>query len=315
ERRHHRQAADELRDHAELEKILWLDIAEQLADVPLLFRFHVGAETQALPLGPLRDDVLQPAEGAAADEEDVRGVDLQELLLRVLAAALGRHVGHGALDDLEQGLLHTLTAHVAGDRRVLALARDLVDLVDVDDALLRALDVVVGGLQQVDDDILHVLAHIARLGEAGGVGDGERNVEDARQRLREQRLARSGGAEQEDVRLLQLDVVHRDLALDALVVVVDGDGEDLLGPLLADHVLVEDDLDLGRAGDAQLLVARLLLVDLLGDDVVTETDALVADVDGRAGDELLDLLLRLSAEGAAQRVVLALIDQSSAFRA
>jgi hypothetical protein len=34
-----------------------------------------------------------------------------------------------------------------------------------------------------------------------------------------------------------------------------------------------------------------LLLHLLGDDVVAQPDALVADVDGRAGDELLDLLL------------------------
>ena len=109
----------------------------------------------------------------------LRGVDLQELLLRVLAPALGRHVGDGALDDLEQRLLHALAGDVAGDRRVLALARDLVDLVDVDDAALRALDVVVGGLQQLDDDVLDVLADVAGLGQGGGVGDGERHVEDA----------------------------------------------------------------------------------------------------------------------------------------
>ena len=42
----------------------------------------------------------------------------------------------------------------------------------------------------------------------------------------------------------------------------------------------------------------LLLLDLLGDDVVAQPDALVADVDGRTGDELLHLLLRLAAEGA-----------------
>jgi hypothetical protein len=66
----------------------------------------------------------------------------------VLAAALGRHVRHRALDDLEQRLLHALTRHVAGDRGVLALAGDLVDLVDVDDALGGPLDVVLGGLEQ-----------------------------------------------------------------------------------------------------------------------------------------------------------------------
>ena len=125
------------------------------------------------------DDLLEADERAAADEQDVGRVDLQELLLRVLAAALGRHVGDGALDDLQQRLLHALAGDVAGDGGVLALAGDLVDLVDVDDAALGALDVVVGGLQQVDDDVLDVLADVAGLGERRGVGDGERHVEDA----------------------------------------------------------------------------------------------------------------------------------------
>jgi hypothetical protein len=76
---------------------------------------------------------------AAAHEQDVRSVDLQEFLLRVLAAALRRHRGDCALNDLEQRLLHALAGHVAGDRRIVGLAADLVDLVDVDDAALRAL--------------------------------------------------------------------------------------------------------------------------------------------------------------------------------
>ena len=51
---------------------------------------------------------------------------------------------------------------------------DLVDLVDVDDAGLRLADVVVGGLNQLEQDVLDVLTDIARLGERGGVGDRER---------------------------------------------------------------------------------------------------------------------------------------------
>jgi hypothetical protein len=83
------------------------------------------------------DDLLEADEGAAADEQDVGRVDLQELLLRMLAAALRRHVGDRAFHDLQQRLLHALARHVAGDRRVVGLAADLVDLVDVDDAALR----------------------------------------------------------------------------------------------------------------------------------------------------------------------------------
>ena len=224
---------------------------QDLALRAILARLDLGAEAHAAHADAALDDRLEVAEGAAADEQDVRRVDLQELLLRVLAAALGRHARHRALDDLEQRLLHALARDVARDRRVLALARDLVDLVDVDDAALRALDVVVRDLEQVQDDVLDVLADVARLGERGGVGDRERHVEDARQRLREQRLAGAGRPEQQDVRLLQLDVADEGLALDAPVVVVHRHREDLLRALLADHVLVERCADLARLRDAR----------------------------------------------------------------
>jgi hypothetical protein len=167
----------------------------------------LGAEAERLLADAALDHLLEADEGAAADEEDVGRVDLQELLLRVLAAALRRHVGDGALDDLEQRLLHALARDVARDGGVVALARDLVDLVDVDDAALRALDVVVGVLEQLDDDVLDVLADVAGLGERRRVGDGEGHVEHARERLGEERLAGARGADEEDVRLLELDVV------------------------------------------------------------------------------------------------------------
>ena len=89
----------------------------------------------ALGSHTLGDDFLQSRESAATDEEDVTRIELDELLVGMLAPALRRHVGNRAFDDLEQGLLHPFAGHIAGDRRVVtALARDLVDLVDVDDA-------------------------------------------------------------------------------------------------------------------------------------------------------------------------------------
>ena len=298
ERGDHRQTADELGDHAELEEILGLYLGQQIRRRSLVLAADVGTEAHPLHADPPADDVIEADESAAADEEDVGGVDLQELLLRMLAAALRRHGGDRPFDDLEQRLLHALARNVARDRRVVALARDLVDLVDVDDAALRLLDVVVGVLQQREDDVLDVLADVARLGEAGGVGDGERHLEEARERLRQQRLARAGRADQQDVRLLQLDVAGDELRIDALVVIVDRDGEDLLRALLADHVLVEDSLDLARLRDGRCRGEAFFLVALLGDDVVAEVDALVADVDGRSRDQLADLVLALSAEGA-----------------
>ena len=207
---------------------------------------RLGPEADRPPADPLLDDLLEPVEGAAADEQDVRRVDLDEVLVGVLAAALRRDVGDGPLEDLEQRLLDALAGDVAGDRRVVRLARDLVDLVDVDDPALGPGDVEVGRLDEPQQDVLDVLADVAGLGQRRRVGDAERHVEDPGQRLGQERLARAGRADQQDVRLLELDVVDLVAGVDPLVVVVDRDREDLLGPLLADDVLVERVLDLVR---------------------------------------------------------------------
>ena len=90
--------------------------------------------------------------------------------------------------------------------------------------------------------------------------------------------------------------------LHALVVVVDGDGEGALGGLLADHVLVQDLADLLRLRQVLELEGRGGR-QLLIDDLVTEVDALVADVDAGSGDQLLDLALRLAAEAAEELLV------------
>src|SRR6185436_19642764 len=124
----------------------------------------VRPESHPLHTDAAPDDVLEAHEGPAADEENVGGVDLEELLLRVLATALGRHTRRRSFDDLQERLLDALARHVTRDRRVVALARDLVDLVDVDDAALALLDVVVGILQQRQDDVLDVLADVSGLG-------------------------------------------------------------------------------------------------------------------------------------------------------
>src|SRR5690606_21912339 len=186
--------------------------------------------------------------------------------------------------------------------RVLRLAGDLVDLVDVDDPALALGQVEVRGLEQTDQDVLDVFTDVAGLGQRRRVRDRERDLEDPRERLGEERLPRTGRPDQQDVRLLELDVVEHTLMVDALVVIVDRDGEGLLRLVLADHVLIEDLLDLARRGDARDRVGGIPLL-LFGQDLVAKRDALVADVDRRPGDELLDRLLGLPAERTAQVLV------------
>src|SRR5712692_8993146 len=302
ERRHDRQPPDELGNKPILDEVFWLDGAQDLADVLAVLQApDVGTEADPALLRTAADDLFQAVERSPADEQDVRGVHLHEVLVGMLAAALRRHGRDRPFDQLQQRLLHAFTGYVPGDRGIVGFARNLVDLVDIDDAALRLVDIVVAILEQLLDDVFHVLADVTRLGEGGRVGDHERNVEEPRHRLREQRLAGSGGADQEDIRLGELDFVVLREVLQALVVVVHRDREDLLGEFLPDHVLVQDPADFpGRRQVGFGRLAAFVRGALLADDVVAQLDALVADEHRRPGDQLPHLVLALSAEGAVE---------------
>ena len=285
-----------------LQEILRLERAQHLAGAPILGRLDLGAEADSRALAARRDDLLETGEGAAADEQDVGGVDLQELLLGVLAPALGRHRGDGALHDLEQRLLDALARDVAGDRGIVRFAGNLVDLVDIDDAALGPVDIVVGGLQQLQDDVLDILADIAGLGEGGGIGHGEGNVEDARQGLRQQRLAAAGRPDQQDVRLGELHVIVLLGVVQPLVMVVDRHRQHTLGVILPDDVIVQHFADFRRRRHPVARLHQRGFV-LLANDVHAQLDALIADKYGRTRDKLANFVLALSAERAVKRVL------------
>src|SRR6266478_707901 len=298
----HRQAADELRNQAVLQQILGLDVTEDLAGAAIFRRQHLSRETDRRRASARGDDFFQAGKRTAADEQNIRGVDLQELLLRMLAAALRRNRGNRAFHDLQQRLLHTLARHIPGDRRVVGFTADLVDFVDVDDSALRALDIIVGRLQQLEDDVFDVLADIAGFGQRGRIRHRERYVENPRQRLRQQRLARTGRTDQQDIRLRKLDIVVLGLVIEALVVIVNGDREHLLGVALTDHVIVENLADFlgGRNAVARLHQRRLVF---LADDIHAQLNALVADEYRGTRDQFADFVLALAAERAIQRVL------------
>src|SRR6185503_15629740 len=88
----------------------------------------------------------------------------------------------------------------------------------------------------------------------------------------------------------------------ALVVVVNGDGEGLLGAVLPDHILVQHVLYLRGRGDLRDGFGDLTLL-ILRQDLIAERDALIADVDRGPGDELPDRVLGFAAEGAAEVLI------------
>ena len=182
--------------------------------------------------------------------------------------------------------------------------------------LLDALDGLGDLLDQTQQDVLHVVAHVARLSKGGGVGDGEGHLQHPGQSLGKQSLAAASGAHEQDVALLQLHILAA-AEENALIVVVYRHRQSHLGILLPDDVLIQAFLDLRRGHDVDVQVVSGLqaagtartctrctaagrTLRLVGKQVVAQADALTADVDAGADDHAFHFVLVLSTEAADQ---------------
>ncbi len=197
-------------------------------------------------------------------------------------------------------MLDTFAGNIARNGRVFVLAGNLVDFVDIYDPLLALLLISPRVLEQLEDDILDVLAHVPCLCQGRGVNDRERNGQHLCQRLRQQSFACSCGTNQQNIALLKLQVAPLLRDLQPLVVIVDCDRQLFLGRLLTDYIQVDELLDFLRFGE---LLSDRRSHDIIGDDLIAHVHALVAYVDSGAGDEFLNVVLAFRAERASQDII------------
>ena len=112
-------------------------MGEQFADAGIVvFAVNLCAEADAALFGALADDFVQTCERAAADKEDIGGVHIDELLVGIAPAALGRNAGHRAFHQFQQCLLYAFAGHVAGDGGAVGFAGNFVDFVYIDNTAL-----------------------------------------------------------------------------------------------------------------------------------------------------------------------------------
>src|SRR5439155_26063819 len=97
------------------------------------------------------------------------------------------------------------------------------------------------------------------------------------------------------IAFLNLDIGAAAGKLDTFVMLIDRDRELLLRFFLADDIFVKKGFNLAGLWQRRTRGHRLSLL-VVGDDLVADVDALIADVDGRAGNEFLNFILRLAAE-------------------
>ena len=211
----------------------------------------------------------------------------------MLSATLGRNTGNGTLQDLQQSLLDALARNVTGDGGIFALTGDLIHFIDVDDAPFCPLHIKIRSLQQANKDILHIVAHIAGLGQCGGVSNGKGHIQDLGQGLGKEGLAGARGTDQQDVALLQFHIgIIGDG--DTLIVIIHSHGKGDLCLLLADNIAVHVLLDLHGGGQPlHQMVGYFILVQ----QFAAGLHAIAANIHTRACDEP-GLMLPLAAETA-----------------
>ncbi len=151
-------------------------------------------------------------------------------------------------------------------------------------------------MQELQQQVLHVLTHVAGLGQRGGVADGEGHVENAGQCLGQQGLARTGRADHENVRLVDLDFARFGAVHEPLVMAMHGHGQDLLRPLLTDHVLVQMLDQFSRRGDlAEQGLAGPSPAAFLLEDRLAEVDTFATDVNvARSLNQRADVAIALA---------------------
>ena len=304
-----RQAANQLGDNAVVRQVLGHNLVERV----LYGAAQFSAETDAAGTHAGCDAVVDIIEGASHDEENVRGINLNIRVRRVLASALRRYGRHGALNNLQQRLLHALTGHVTGDGEVLAaLAGNLVDLVNVDDAALSLSNIAVSGIDEAQQNVLHVVTHVARLGEGGCVDQGEGHIQLLRQGCRQVSFTAASRAEHQNIRLAQLHLLprgrrknaggqHRVINIvDALVVVVHRHRQGALRRVLTDDVVVEVAVNFARSSQLRCSRRRggFHLQTLFSENLFAQLHTFVADGNIRAEHNLENLRASLLAEGA-----------------
>ena len=164
--------------------------------------------------------------------------------------------------------------------------------------MLGTLHIEISGLQQPQQDVLHVVAHVTGLGEGGGVGNGKGNLQNPGQGLGKEGLAGAGGAQHQNVALLELHVLSA-AEENALVVVVYRNGERHLRLILADDILVQHILDLpGRrqlVGHA-LQGGGLLVLKAVAEDAHAQAHALITNPHTGPLNHPVDLIFMLAAE-------------------
>ena len=139
------------------------------------------------------NDFVEANKCAATDEKNLLSIDLDVFLMRMFAAALGRNIARTALQNFQKRLLHAFARDIPGNAHVIGFASDLIDFINVNDPDLGAFHIVIGILEQPQNDVFDVFADVPGFSQRRRIGNTKWHIQDPGQSLGQQRLARASG--------------------------------------------------------------------------------------------------------------------------
>ena len=235
--------------------------AHKLAHITLIIAADICAKTHGFSIGALFYYLVKPIKGAAADKEDVGGIHLYKLLVGMLAPALGRNICNRTLQQLQHRLLYALAGNITGNGGVLAFSCNFINFIDVDYAFFGALHVKVSRLQKLQQNVLNILTHITRLSESGCIGNCKGHIKHLCHGLGEKGLAAAGGADEQDIALLQLYFVFTAVE-NSLIMIIYSNGKDFFCLVLPDNILVKIGFYLHGFGELLKIKGKLFILQL-----------------------------------------------------
>ena len=205
----------------------------------------------------------------------------------MLSSSLRRNACHSSLQNFQKCLLYTFTGNITGDGYILRLTCDLIDLIDINNSVLRTVNIIVSSLDNFQKDILNILAYISGLCQCSGICNGKWHIQKSRQCLCKQGLTGTSWSQHQNVALLKLHIQVLGCS-DTFVMIVYSNRKCFLGLILSDYIVVQNCMDFLWFHQIDLRSKNIFLIvssKFFLHDLRADTYTLIADVGPiRSGD-------------------------------
>ena len=201
-------------------------------------------------------------------------------------AALRRHITHGTFQDFQESLLDAFSANVARNGWIFRFPGYFIDFININNTAFCPLNIKICCLNQAEQDVFYIFAHITSFCQRCSVRNGKRNVQQTRKCLRQQRFTHTCRTKQKHIALIDFYVVLA--VINTFIMVVYGHRKSNFCIVLADDIFIQLLLNfLGFQKNRSRLVVTPFAIGNIGlvfQNRHTKLNTFITDINPRPGD-------------------------------